>query len=163
MTQTADTHSTPHISVFTLLAYRPDGVDGCRGLVWGTSPSDLTVEVAYTEDDISKAWAQLMAHEPIGQEFSATEYTLLLDGRRRADEKRLADSKGYAEVRKRVAELTAQHLEQLKLAKARQVEEVARLAREKAEEAQRKRLADEEAAERATLELLQTKFAVASV
>ena len=132
MTQIADTNIAPAISVFTLLAYRPDGVDGCRGLVWGTSPSDLTVEVAYSEDDISKAWAQLMANEPIGQEFSSTEYTLLLDGRRRADEKRLDNSKAYAEVRKRVAEQAAQHLEQLKLAKARRVEEVARLVREKA-------------------------------
>ena len=73
MTRIADTNLAPSISVFTLLAYRPDGVDGCRGLVWGTSPSDLTVEVAYSEDDISKAWAQLMANEPIGQEFSSTE------------------------------------------------------------------------------------------
>lgn len=154
---------------YTLVGYREDGVDTCRGCVMERSSSDFFLKVCFTAEDVAAEWARrLFDEESNGREYCSFEYTLLLDGR---DDNNDPDSwkvdalcnpetgEGWAEearagVKARVAELFAQ-LKAEKLA----AEERAKQAKEVQEIGRRERARiDKEAAERAEYLRLQAKF-----
>lgn len=67
--------------VYTLLAYRPNGVDTCRGCVMGTSDSDFKVQVFTDTQALTEAWAQLLLESSqAAREVCSVEFTLLIDG-----------------------------------------------------------------------------------
>jgi hypothetical protein len=154
---------------YTLVGYREDGVDTCRGCVMDRSGSDFFLSVFFTAEEVAAEWARrLFAEESMGREYCSFEYTLLLDGR---DDNNDPDSwqvealcnpqtgNGWAEeartwVKARADELFAQ-LKAEKLAaderakKAKEVQEIGRRAKARQEA---------EAAERAEYLRLQAKF-----
>jgi hypothetical protein len=162
--------STEPNFTYTLVGYREDGIDTCRGCEMGRSSSDFFLSVHATADEAATEWARrLFAEEGRGREYCAFEYTLLLDGRDRDHDPSAWDEgtpcnpqtgASFAEeARDAVAALVAQKLAQLKADKlaaderalqAKQAQELARRARQKQEQ---------EAAERAEYQRLSAKFA----
>lgn len=65
---------------YTLLAYRPNGVDTCRNCVMGRSDSDFEVFSAKSAEQLADQWAKHRMSRPSGYEYCSTEYTLLVDG-----------------------------------------------------------------------------------
>lgn len=154
---------------YTLVGYREDGVDTCRGQVMDRSGSDFFLSVFPTAEEVAAEWARrLFAEEDSGREYCSFEYTLLLDGRDDNNDPESwnvealcnpATGTGWAEeardwVKARVAELFAQ-LKAKKLAaderakKVKEVQEIGRRAGARQEA---------EAAERAKYLRLQAKF-----
>lgn len=72
--------ATP-LSVYTLLAYRPNGVDTCRGCVMGQSDSDFTAHYFTSADELVNTWARLRL-DSLGtpREVCNVEFTLLING-----------------------------------------------------------------------------------
>lgn len=67
--------------VYSLVAYRPNGVDSCRGCVMARSDSDIALHFFSSQEKLTDAWAQLrLAELGTGYEVSAVEYTLLING-----------------------------------------------------------------------------------
>lgn len=155
--------------VYTLVGYREDGVDMCRGCVMDRSGSDFFLQVCFTAEDVAAEWARrLVAEESAGREYCSFEYTLLLNGRDRNNDpdawedeaaRNPETGEGYAEeardvVDARVAVLVAE-MKAAKLAaeeQAKKVKEAQEIGRR-----QRARL-EQEAAERAEYLRLQAKF-----
>lgn len=67
--------------VYTLIVYRPNAVDTCRGCVMGQSDSDFSLQTFYDEAALVQAWAQILC-ESAGRdrEYASDEVTLLVDG-----------------------------------------------------------------------------------
>lgn len=64
----------------TLITYREDGVDTCRGCVMDRSSSDFSLNVFTDIESLVQHWAKHRWNLPEGREFCETEYTLLIDG-----------------------------------------------------------------------------------
>jgi hypothetical protein len=70
----------PH--TYTLVCYRPNGLDTCRNCVMGRSDSDFMLRVFDQPDDAAEYWAQkLWEDKNSGREYCSWEVTLLIDGR----------------------------------------------------------------------------------
>ena len=67
---------------YTLISYRPNGHDTCRGCTMGRSDSDHSVSVHLTAEEVAKDWARQLFHETQheSREICSVEYTLLVDG-----------------------------------------------------------------------------------
>lgn len=154
---------------YTLIGYREDGIDTCRGCEMGRSSSDFFLKVCFTAEEVAAEWARrLFEEEDKGREYCSFEYTLLLDGR---DADHDPDGwqvdglcnpetgEGWAEeararVQARVAELLSQ-LKAEKLAADERAKQV-KAAQELARRARQRREAEE--AERAEYRRLHAKF-----
>ncbi len=67
--------------MYTLIHYRPDGSDYCRGCLMGTSPSELEIEVHDNVDTAALSIAQKeLENTTSGREYAAWETTILVDG-----------------------------------------------------------------------------------
>lgn len=152
--------TTPSPFFFTLIAYRPDSVDTCRGQVMDRSSSDLTFETGNTPDEIAQKWAKLRFNEPQGREYAETEFTLLLNGRTADDEYALEDAEERARsnCREEVQRLLDEHLAALRAEHERALAEAIRRADEQQARAEAQRQEALEAKERAELARLQAKF-----
>lgn len=73
--------STKPAFVYTLVAYRANGVDTCRNCVMGQSNSDFELNVFTDAEALAKHWAKHQFNAPHGREYGSFEYTLLLNGR----------------------------------------------------------------------------------
>jgi hypothetical protein len=74
--------SRPPTPLYTLVAYRPDGVDSCRGHVMASSSSECSLQFFRDEAELVEAWARELSESAgRGREFASVECTLLIDGR----------------------------------------------------------------------------------
>ena len=64
----------------TLITYREDGVDTCRGCVMDRSSSDFSLNVFTDIESLVQHWAKHRWNLPQGREYCSTEYTLIIDG-----------------------------------------------------------------------------------
>lgn len=161
--------STAPNFTYTLVGYREDGVDMCRGCVMERSSSDFFLKVCFTAEEVAAEWARrLFDEERNGREYCSFEYTLLLNGR---DDNNDPESwkvdalcnpetgEGwYEEAREAIKARVAVLFEQLKAEKLA-ADERAKQAKEAQEVGRRERARiDKEAAERAEYLRLQAKF-----
>jgi len=145
---------------FTLIAYRPDGADYCRGCLMEQSSSEFSLSTADSADAIAQNWARLRFDAPQGREYGDTEYTLLLNGRPEDEDYALEhpDMMASGELRKEVHRLTEQHLAALHAAQAQAQARAAEQARVQQEADEAERQLAREAVERAEFARLQAKF-----
>lgn len=73
--------SAPPTYVYTLVAYRANGVDTCRNCVMGQSDSDFELSVSLDAESLAASWAHHRLNAPRGREYCGYEYTLLINGR----------------------------------------------------------------------------------
>jgi len=72
--------------VYTLVSYRSDGADYCRGCLMASSSSDFKLEVFTTADEAAALWAKKMKLDRDRERHYADwDVTLLIDGRRQND------------------------------------------------------------------------------
>lgn len=151
--------------VYTLVAYRANGIDTCLGCVMDQSNSDFDLSVFTDSESLVKYWAQHQFTQPSGREYCSTDYTLLLNGRDEEHEwgdelerdPETGDTWAYIERTKIAAALQAKLAE---LSAARQAEADRKAAQAEAarQESERKAQAAKEAHERAEFARLQAKF-----
>lgn len=74
--------ATPPAHTYTLVCYRANGVDTCRGCVMGRSDSDFELRVFTSPEDVAFLWAQkLRENASNGREYCDWDITLLIDGK----------------------------------------------------------------------------------
>lgn len=74
------------MTVYTLVAYRPNGVDTCRGCVMGQSDSDFAMGTFKSADEAAQFWAQKRWDDlGRGREACHWEVTVLINGVSRDD------------------------------------------------------------------------------
>jgi hypothetical protein len=159
---------------YTLVAYRPNGVDTCRGCVMGRSDSDFWLSVHTSAEDVAAEWAQSLFKESQNQEreVCSIEYTLLVDGRDENNDRCWTpdgdldpahtdpdSGESYASLaRDQVQKLVSEKLTELKTAHQAELDQKAaqEAARRQREAIQARRAADEH--ERAEYLRLSAKF-----
>lgn len=68
---------------YTLIAYRPDGADYCRGCLMGQSSSSFNLTVTSDREEVVEAWAQcLVEDEEHELSYCDWEVELLFGGRK---------------------------------------------------------------------------------
>ena len=155
---------------YTLIAYREDGVDTCRGCVMDRSSSAFSLESATDAETIAGIWATARFNEPEGREYCETEYTLLLNGRSPSsdpsaysdDDSEVAEAAAYEAERLRVDQLVASRLQELQAEKAAAAARAAEVAAVKRAAAEREAIALQEARDRAEFVRLSQKFSGSS-
>jgi len=157
---------------YTLIGYREDGVDTCRGCVMERSSSDFFLKVCFTKEEVAAEWARrLFDEESKGREYCSFEYTLLLNGR---DDNNDPDcwkveahcnpetGEGWAEeARAAINARVTVLFEQLKAEKLAAEERAKQAEEARRAEAAVRRREEQEAAERAEYLRLQEKFGAA--
>ncbi len=147
---------------YSVAAYRPDGVDSCRGCVMARSDSAFDLRSFTNVEDAARFWASKeFESKHSDREYASWELTVLVDGGSLDDWWRLSDDAGadreplFDAFHDRCAalfkELTAEHAEMQRLKQQAQLQQQQQAARQ-AEAAR-------EAAERAELARLQAKYA----
>ncbi len=154
--------------VYTLVAYRENGVDTCRGCVMGTSDSAFSLEVFTDVDKLVKAWAKAIFSEVKEREYCSTDYTLLLNGYDAQSEPSSWDDDAPCDVetglcwyeveRTRVTTLLDAECAQVRAARQSEKDRQEQLAEaRRLQEAEQARIA-QEAAERQQYQALRAKF-----
>lgn len=129
--------------VLTLLAYRADGADYCRGCLMGSSSSSFGAITTQDKALLARRWAELLREAPSGREYASTEFGLLING---VDATRFLY--GYALPGDEPLDLTYEEEQVAKDVLALLEQEKARLAQEAQAEAQAKAQAAEQARQR---------------
>lgn len=159
--------STKPDFIYTLVAYRENGVDTCRGCVMGRSDSAFELTVFTDADKLARHWARHMADAPHGLEYCSYEYTLLLNGHDRDndpdwdDEAYLDPATGqswYELERERVQQLVEAETSAIQQAQRLEQQRLAAEAEAKRQVQARREAEATEARERAELARLQAKF-----
>ena len=69
------------MTTYTIVAYRPDGVDTCRNCVMGRSSSDFELRVFRSAEEAADFWAAKDFESAYrAREYCSWELTLLVDG-----------------------------------------------------------------------------------
>lgn len=142
---------------YTLVVYRPNGVDTCRNCVMGTSNSDFEIEVFNDMAALAEWKAKHFFSRTKDREYCDPEYTLLLDGLREDDE-RGDDSEERYEERRACERLFSAALARLNAEAAERKRLAQQDAERKAAEAAAEATAKREKAERAQYMALKAKF-----
>lgn len=161
--------STAPDFTYTLVGYREDGVDMCRGCVMERSSSDFFLKVCFTAEEVAAEWARrLFDEERNGREYCSFEYTLLLNGRDNNNDpeswkvEALCNPETgegwYEEAREAIRARVAVLFEQLKAEKLAADERAKQAESERQAAAAVRRREEKEATERAEYLRLQAKF-----
>lgn len=67
--------------IYTVLAYRPNGADYCKGCLMGTSDSDFEFHTGDNLDQAARFAAEIEFGAPEGYEFCGYEFTYLVNGK----------------------------------------------------------------------------------
>ena len=69
------------MSIYTIVAYRPDGVDTCRGCVMARSSSDFECRAFSSMEEAAQFWAtKRLESSTSAREYCSWEITALIDG-----------------------------------------------------------------------------------
>ncbi len=68
------------MTTYTVIAYREDGVDTCRGCVMDRSSSDFALGVFQSAGEAAAWHADKLFNSPSGREYCSWEFTWLVDG-----------------------------------------------------------------------------------
>lgn len=133
------------MTTYTIVAYRPNGVDTCRNCVMGTSDSAFEIEHSTSPEEAAKQWARFFMDDRKhrqDREVSSWEVTLLIDGKSYdfADDGepyQLVEEAARAEFGRQVEveNAAAARAAEAAAEKKRADEEAARIRKEKAERA----------------------------
>ena len=66
--------------VLTLLTYRANGDDYCRGCLMGSSDANFGAITTLDKALLARRWAELLREAPSGREYASTEFGLLING-----------------------------------------------------------------------------------
>jgi hypothetical protein len=156
------------MTTYTVIAYRPDGIDTCRGNVMDRSSSELDVRCFQDLDGAVKFWAEKQYDSTVSERhFCSWELSLLVDG---------MDDNLWSELNDdsldvlrpdppwwKINDLSKPHVDALRLTaveKARKAEEARKA---KSEEALRQAAAKKELDDQAEFQRLSVKFGANSV
>lgn len=147
------------MTTYTVVAYRPDGVDTCRGCVMDRSSSDFELRCFQDLTEAARWQADKLMDSPSGREYCSWEFTLLVDG---MDDNGWWEVYGDSDREEPPFDQYRRLVDEAWAARKKAKEEQARLAQEAAErEAALKRERDaqaKEARERAELARLQARY-----
>ncbi len=150
------------MTTYTVVAYRPDGVDTCRGCVMNRSSSDFELRCFQDLQAAAQWQADKLMDSPSGREYCSWEFTLLVDG---LDADSWWQLHGDSDLEEPPFDQYRKLVDKAWAVRKKAEEEKARLAQEVAErEAALKRERDaqaKEARERAELERLQARYGTA--
>ncbi len=147
------------MTTYTVVAYREDGVDTCRGCVMDRSSSAFDLRTFQSADEAAAWQADKLMTSPSGREYCSWEFTWLVDG---LDADSWWQVHGESELEEPdfygFQKLVDEKLRALKAAQA----ERERLAKEEADRQaaleQARKQQEKEARERAELKRLQEKY-----
>jgi len=95
-------------NAYTIIAYRPEGADYCRGCLMDSSSSDHAIRYCETEQEAAEAIAGYrFESNHSGREYASWETTLLIDGRN------YVETDEYPDAFDRVEAQAQQHLQRL--------------------------------------------------
>lgn len=119
----------------TLIAYRPNGIDTCRGCLMGTSDSDLNISEHRTIESIANQIQDFSEiDEKSDREYCSYDITILLDGREQWSYLE-TDTEEYSDFRSEVFESIHEQIKLVKeLRKLNKIEQERLLAIKKEEE-----------------------------